>query len=445
MKTNNTLFQKLSIYLMLPVLSFGLLTACGDDSPTPPPVEEDPNIVELAQSDENFSTLVQVIVDLGLEDDLSSDELTVFAPTNAAFDALPDGLLDGLTEDQLIEIITYHVTEGEILSGDLEASQDVTMLQGERTLVLASAAGVTVNGSSNVVEADLQASNGVIHAIDEVLLPAEFRDPSLVEVAQEAGNFETLLTLVEDLGLTTTLQFLGPYTAFAPTDAAFNTLFESVNAEELTDEQLTFILTYHVLQGAIPSSALDPEQTVASLADEALYITSDDNGVTINGSAIVDPADVEASNGIIHVVDQVLLPNAFVNIPAIATKNYNLTTLVDLLVQYDLVTTLSGDGPFTVFAPTNQAFEDASEIIATLNDEQIEEVLLYHVAAAEALSGDLEDGQTIETVQGEVITVSIDGETVTLNGSVTVETADLTGTNGVIHIIDGVLVPPSFQ
>lgn len=440
--------KRFKSYIHLVLLLFTLsvaLTACGDnDNGSTTPDDSDLTISERIQSEDDYSTLAGIISDLGLEGDLSGGELTLFAPTNDAFNDLPEGLLDELSDEQLRSIITYHVAEGELQSADLDSSQDVTMLQGERTLVQSDESGVTVNGSATVVEADLQATNGVIHGINEVLLPEEFREPSLIEVARDAGEFDTLLALIEDLGLTTTFQFTGPYTAFAPQNGAFNELYETVNPDELSNEQLENIVLYHVVEGEYPSDALETEQTVPSLAEEDLYITTN-GGVIINGSATVQAADINASNGIIHVVDQVLRPNEFSNVAEIASKNYNLTTLVDLLEQYNLTETLSDEGPYTVFAPTNQAFEDAQDVIATLSDEQIEEVLLYHVVAAEALAGDLEDGQTLETAQGEEITVSISGETVTLNGSVTVETADLDGTNGVVHIVDGVLVPPSFQ
>jgi transforming growth factor-beta-induced protein len=564
-----------------------LLTACSDDDDNDTPVTPDPDpttLVDVAAGDERFTTLVGIIQDLGLEETLANTELTVFAPTNAAFEKISDAI-PSLTNEDLEQIVTYHLIEGTVLSGDLDAQQDVEMLQGEVTLIQASAAGVLINGFANVVEADIEADNGVIHAIDEVLLPTEYRvalqGPSLVEVAEQNGNFEILVGLAEDTGFTTTLQFLGPFTAFAPTDEAFENLFAVVDPATLTPEQIGFILSYHVLTGEVLSTDLEAQQTVPTAGEEPLYITSTEEGVTVNGTSNVTTADVtEPTNGVIHIVDQVLLPNAFntvagvvsknydlatllsvvaerpaildvlndaassltvfapdnaaftaaleafpgltpeqlteiltfhvlaaqvlstdleaaqtvetlsgesiyvtaedgvvtinntatvtnadlegnngvvhvidgvllpnkfQNIVQIASKNYDLSTLVSLVADAGLVSTLEGDGPFTVFAPTNAAFEAVSETLATLTEEQVAEVLTYHVAGLEALSGDLTDGMEVPTVQGENITVNIDAEgNVTLNGSVNVVTVDLQGTNGVIHIIDGVLLPPSF-
>lgn len=574
------------VLLLVSLLSLSLLTACGDDDDDTPvtPDPEPTTLVDVAAGDDRFSTLVGIVQDLGLEETLASQELTVFAPTNAAFEKISDAI-PTLTNEDLQQIVTYHLIEGTVLSGDLDAQQDVEMLQGEVTLIQASAAGVLINGFANVVEADIQADNGVIHAIDEVLLPTEYRvalqGPSLVEVAEQNGNFETLVGLAEDTGFTTTLQFLGPFTAFAPTDEAFENLFQVVDPATLTPEQIGFILSYHVLTGEILSTDLQAQQTVPTAGEEPLYITSGEEGVTVNGTAnvttadITDPtngvihvvdqvllpnafntvagvvsknydlatllsvvadrpaildvlndaaasltvfapdnaaftaaleafpgltpeqiteiltyhvlaakvlstdleaaqtvatlseesiyvtveegvvtinnsatvtmADFEGSNGVVHMIDGVLLPNKFQNIVQIASKNYDLSTLVSLVADADLVSTLEGDGPFTVFAPTNAAFEAVSETLATLTAEQVAEVLTYHVAGLEALSGDLTDGMEVPTVQGENITVNIDAEgNVTLNGSVNVVTVDLQGTNGVIHIIDGVLLPPSY-
>lgn len=148
----------------------------------------------------------------------------------------------------------------------------------------------------------------------------------------------------------------------------------------------------------------------------------------------------------VHAIDEVLLPNEFLNIVQVASKDYDLSTLVQLVSDQGLVPTLEGDGPFTLFAPVDTAFAAISETLAGLTSEQVTEVLTYHVIASKALSGDLSDGQTIETFQGEDITVAIDASgTVTINGSVNVTSVDIEGTNGVIHLIDGVLLPPSYQ
>ncbi len=431
--------------------------ACSDDdngtivTPEPDPEPDVPNLVELAQSDENFSTLVQLVVDLDLVDVLSNEELTVFAPTNAAFEAISD-IIPTLSNEDLAEIVTYHVTGGTVLSSDLQAQQDVEMLQGEKTLIQSSAAGVSINGGrAEVTQADLVASNGVIHAIDQVILPKEFRvaieGPSLVEVADDAGAFTTLLSLTETVGLTTTLQFLGPFTAFAPTDDAFNTLFESVDPSSLTNDQIAFILGYHVLGGVeITSDMLVAQQAPTTVNGEEIYITVGDEGVRVNGSANVVTPDVDATNGVIHVVDQVLLPNAFTPVTGIVAKKYDLSILLSVVAERAAILEALSDpnGEFTVFAPNNDAFEDALAANPGLSDEQVTEILTYHALVAKVLSGDLDEAQAVETLSGEEIFVTVKNGTVNINNSVNVVEADFVGNNGAVHVIDGVLLPNAF-
>lgn len=448
---------KYFLLLLIPLFSITMLTACSDDDngsvvdPEPEP-EPEPNLVDIASDDERFSTLVEIVGDLDLVETLSNEELTVFAPTNEAFGKISDVIPD-LTQEDLEQIVTYHLLEGTVLSGDLDSQQNVETVQGEVALVQAGASGVTINGFANVVDADIEASNGVIHAVDEVLLPTEYRvalqGPSLVEVAEDAGNFETLISLVDQLGLRTTLQFLGPYTAFAPNDDAFESLFENVDPATLSDEQLSFILTYHVLFDETLSTSLEEQQTVPTVAEEPVYITSGDDGVFVNGSSQVIQADItEPTNGVIHEVDEVLLPNAFLNTVQVAAKNYNFTTLVSLLSEYPNLVDAVANSDITVFAPTNDAFDTLFEDVDPndLTEEQISEVLLYHtIIGAQVFSGDLSEEQTAISGSEEALYITADDEGVVVNGSSNVVMPDIASTNGVIHAVDSVLLPNAFN
>lgn len=439
----NNLFRRISLFIGLLLMAVFLITACSDDdNPTADNPDQELNIVATAENAGNFTTLLSVASDLGLAETLQNEELTVFAPTDDAFAALPDGLLNDLTDAQLTEIILYHVLEGTVESNAIDAQQDAETLQGERILLQSDADGVTVNGSTSVINADISASNGVIHAVDEVLLPAEFRDPGVIEAADATGNFTILLDAIESVGLTTTLQFLGDFTVFAPSDAAFEELgIETVDA--LTDEQLTNVLTYHVLNGEVPSSALQAEQEVTALNQENLFITLESDEVTVNGTANVTQADIDVRNGVIHAVDQVLLPDAFGTVVDNAVKRYDLTTLVDLVTQQNLAETLADtESEYTVFAPTNAAFESISSTLSTLTDQQVTNTLLYHVLATAVESGELSESQRVMTLNNdEEILIEVSEGVVTINGSATVQVADVVGSNGVIHIIDEVLIP----
>ena len=445
MNFNKTILNKPLLFLAIPLMALFTITACSDDSSVdPPPPAEELNIVETAQEDGNFTILLQVAEDLGLVETLANEELTVFAPTDDAFGNLPDGVLDELTDEQLTTILTYHLLEGTVASGDIGSQQDAETLQGELLLLQREGSSVTINGFSSVIAADVTATNGVIHAVDEVLLPSEIRielgQPNLIDFASEAEGFDTLLGAIDATGLTTTLQFLGPFTAFAPSDEAF----EGVDVESLSAEQLAEILTYHVIDGEVAAGDLEPTNTVPSLQGDDLFITADNGEVTVNSSASVVLPDVDdPTNGIIHVIDEVLFPDSYGNVVDNAVKRYQLTTLVDLVTQQGLAETLADpDAEYTVFAPTNEAFDAISETLAGLSDEQVTSTLLYHVLGAVVLSSDLEESQRVETLNdGEEILVEVADGVVTINGEAEVTVADVEGTNGVIHIIDAVLIP----
>ncbi|HMB97565.1 MAG TPA: fasciclin domain-containing protein, partial [Balneolaceae bacterium] len=330
-----------------------------------------------------------------------------------------------------------HVLAQVVQSTDLTASQTAASLTGEPLWIEADGE-VLVNGNATVTSPDIEASNGVIHAVDNVLLPDEFG--TVVQNAIKRFNFETLVSAVVDADLVTALSDAGPFTLFAPTDEAFGNLPDGL-LESLTTEQLSEILQYHVVAADIKSTDLEAEQSVAALTGENIFVTSTSEGVLVNNQSSVVAADINASNGTIHGVNAVLLPNEFIDVVDIASKNFNLSTLVTLVADAGLVETLKSDGPFTIFAPVNSAFEEISETLETLTAEQVENVLTFHVVPQKILSTDLNPQQTVTTVNGEDIEVIVDGETVTVNGSATVTTVDLEGTNGVIHLIDSVLIP----
>jgi transforming growth factor-beta-induced protein len=172
-------------------------------------------------------------------------------------------------------------------------------------------------------------------------------------------------------------------------------------------------------------------------------LVNTDDGVSLNGNTSVTTADIEAYNGVIHVIDKVLLPPTVVDI---AINNSNFSTLVDAVVKAELDGTLSGEGPFTIFAPTNEAFEALfTELnisgISDLTKEDLTPILQYHVVSGNVRSGDLSSGN-VETLNGD-IQVNVGDEDVTINKDATVTAVDIQGTNGVVHVIDKVLIPAS--
>lgn len=284
------------------------------------------------------------------------------------------------------------------------------------------------------------------------------QEQDIVAIAAGSEDFTILTAALETAGLTEALQGEGPFTVFAPTNAAFENLLSalSISAEDLLAQpQLADVLLYHVVAGLVMSGDLQNGMTAETLGGQMITVDLSE-GVKINTSAVIT-ADIKASNGVIHVIDTVLIPETFQlasttaplpSIVDIAVSNPDFSILVAALAKAELVEALQAEGPFTVFAPTNAAFEallgelgiTAEEL---LGQPQLADVLLYHVVSGAVLSTDLQNGMTAETLGGQSITVDLtDG--VKINKSA-VEIADIQASNGVIHVIDSVLIPETFE
>jgi transforming growth factor-beta-induced protein len=285
-------------------------------------VEDMKNIVELAVATDDLSTLVAAVTAGDLVDLLSADgSLTVFAPVNSAFASLDEGVLDFLLEpenqDQLVDILTYHVVPTKALSTDLEDGMEITTLGGGTLMVTINDDGVFIN-DAQVVTADIKASNGVVHLIDEVLIPsaddsddvADEPTMNIVELAVATPDLSTLVTAVTEADLGDALSVDGSLTVFAPVNSAFDALDEGVLDSLLLDinqDQLVDILEYHVVPTAAFSTDLTDGMEITTLGGDVLEVTIDEDGVFINDAQVI-LADIEATNGVVHVIDTVLLP-----------------------------------------------------------------------------------------------------------------------------------------
>lgn len=297
-----------------------LLAACGggDDAKLG-------NIVEIAQGDAQFSTLVAAVVKADLAGALSGTSLlTVFAPTNAAFDsaAVSLGLTDGaalvsaLPASALASVLLYHVVAGKNLSTSLTAGDVPTLLGSPAKLVVSLTSGVKLTDAvltqATVTRADIEASNGVIHVVDKMLVPPGVLN--IVQMAQLNPAFSSLVGAVVAAGLASALSAPTPaLTVFAPVNAAFDAIASTVSG--LTTAQLTTVLTYHVLGSQVLSSGIPFGTAVATLATQTITINNNATApaiatitdTTLTAANIV-AVDVRASNGVIHVIDKVLIP-----------------------------------------------------------------------------------------------------------------------------------------
>ncbi|MBN00574.1 MAG: hypothetical protein CMJ77_15775 [Planctomycetaceae bacterium] len=404
------------------------------------------SITDLVVGNPDFSILEEAVIAAGLADTLAQKgSFTVFAPLNSAFESLPEGTLSSLLEDPtgaLKDILLYHTAGEEIFAADIVQVSNFETLLGSRVSVDVTAEGVVLNGNVNVTVTDIEASNGVVHVIDAVLLPP----PSIADIVIDNDNFSILEQAVVAAGLATTLDSSGDFTVFAPTNSAFEALPPELLQAALDDPEglLTEILSYHVVAGEAFSSDVSQLSSVETLLGSRVSVTATADGIILNDSVLVTTADIIAANGVVHVIDAVLIPPG--SITEIVVDNDNFSTLEAAVVAAGLAETLDSEGDFTVFAPTNAAFDliDPAVLDQLLADPTgaLQDILLYHVADGEILREDLAERTSVPTKLGPNISVAVDTGNVVLNGNISVSASPVYAANGIIHVIDAVLLPP---
>ena len=312
------------------------------------------------------------------------------------------------------------------------------------------------------------------------VVAAQSEPQDIVAIAAGNADFSTLVSLVQEAGLVEALQAgsaLGDVTVFAPTNDAFAKVPKEVVDALLADKALlTSVLTYHVVPGKVMSTDLSDGLQAKTAQGEELTFKIADGKVAVNDANVVT-ADIAASNGVIHVIDSVLVPQSVLDAlaagaeatpeamadapaaPEAAAAEMPTTDIVDtaaaagsfnrLLAAAEaagLVDALKGEGPLTVFAPTDEAFAAIPEgtLAALLSDPtgDLKDILLYHVVPGAVMSSDLTDGGSANTLQGAPVTFTVGDGKVAVNDA-NVVTPDIKTSNGVIHVIDKVLLPPA--
>ena len=271
------------------------------------------------------------------------------------------------------------------------------------------------------------------------------QDQDIVDIAVGAGSFNTLVAAVQAAGLVDTLKGEGPFTVFAPTDEAFaklppGTVEELVKPEN--KDQLIAILTYHVVPGKVMANDVIKLSTAKTAQGQSVDIKVVDGKVMIDNATVVT-ADINASNGVIHVIDSVILPKRDVVDTAVAAGSFN--TLVAAVQAAGLVDTLKGEGPFTVFAPTDEAFAKlpagtVEELLKPENKEKLVAILTYHVVSGDVRAEQVVGLSSAKTVNGKEVAIATADGKVTVDNA-TVVAADVVCGNGVIHVIDTVIIP----
>jgi uncharacterized surface protein with fasciclin (FAS1) repeats len=319
------------------------------------PARQDQTIVDIAVNDGRFTSLVAALQQAELVDTLSGEgPFTVFAPTDDAFAALPEGTLDSLFADipALQSVLTYHVVSGKVMAADVVNLDSATTVQGETVDITVQDGNVMVN-DANVIITDIEGSNGVIHVIDAVILPPSMaagseeqmmddasmeETPDIVDIAVSDGRFTTLVSALQRANLVDTLKGDGPFTVFAPTDEAFAALPDGTLDSLLADvPALTDVLLYHVVPGKVMAADVVNLNSANTVLGQPVNISVDGSTVKVNESQVII-ADIEGSNGVIHVIDAVLIPPVPADQPAalpvsggeLATDTVNMMALLAL-------------------------------------------------------------------------------------------------------------------
>jgi len=294
-------------------------TAIPEPTATPEPEVMEMDIVNTAVADGRFTTLVAAITAAELVDTLKGEgPFTVFAPTDDAFAALPEGTVESLllpeNKQALTDILLYHAVSGKVMAADVVNLESAATVLGKDVAIKVDGGKVYIN-DAEVIITDIETSNGVIHVIDSVLLPPSeedaMMDKTIVDIAVEDGRFNTLVAAVTAAELVDTLNGEGPFTVFAPTDDAFAALPEGTVENLLLPENkqaLTDILLYHVVSGKVMAADVVGLTSAPTVLGTDITITVKDGNVYLNDTIQVIITDIEASNGVIHVIDAVLLP-----------------------------------------------------------------------------------------------------------------------------------------
>eukprot|EP01023_Acetabularia_acetabulum_P027587 TRINITY_DN2608_c0_g1_i1.p1 TRINITY_DN2608_c0_g1~~TRINITY_DN2608_c0_g1_i1.p1 ORF type:complete len:525 (+),score=107.18 TRINITY_DN2608_c0_g1_i1:93-1667(+) len=459
-------------------------------------------ILEVAQ-DSDLSLLIEAAQVAELDTFFRDAELdvTLFAPTDSAFQNLLSALdttLEDILKDKelLTQVLLYHVIDEVAFSTDLLQGQSLTTFYVNKTVTVDLQDGVQIIGegsTATVTNPNIEAGAGVVHIIDTVLLPFtveapqvpapkdEALDITIVSVASDVGELSTLVEAVKAADLVSNLSDPNSQlTVFAPTNDAFAAFIASqgITLQDLLSEKktLTDVLLYHVVPSVAQSADLRNGQELSTLSGDALEVEIFEDSINILGigsEAAVTKPDVAAGKSIVHVIDSVLLPfDASASsdgeqqeddvsmdvweqsIAAIAQETDFLSSLVAAVEAADLLDALGNSSlPLTLFAPTNAAFNDALTKLGKTFDELaadaglLTEILSYHVVPKVLFSTDLENGQELNTLsQSDILTVLIDDNSdgvmiVGVGSTAEIEQLDIEAGNGVIHVVDTVLLP----
>ena len=439
------------------------------------------NIIDSLRADGRFSLFLQVLNTTGLDALLPTAEYTVFAPTDSAFNLtlalLGISASDLLADVPLLEsLLRFHIVEGASL---VAAGQSFSSLDGETLSISEQDGAFRVNDQASILRRNLVSTNGFLQFIDAVLIPPSLSDvlvladpdsldslapatPSILGLLSSRPELSAVLGGVEAAGLAAFLDQPGQYTFFAPTNAAFEAL-ASLSEEELTllsqEDIRADVILYHILASVVATDSLPDLDQAITGNRETLSVSNDDRGPLLGARARFVETGLIASNGVVHIIDAVLLPPSFIEATSgpgslldLIVNNPDLSILAQALETAGLTDTLNSQNELTLFAPTNAAFEafletsglSVEELLA--NREVLTGTLLFHVVNNRLPSDSLAplNSATVTTLlANNPLVLRRDGEQYIVNDQAAIGAPETEAANGLLYVIDTVLVPDS--
>ncbi|AFL83533.1 secreted/surface protein with fasciclin-like repeats [Belliella baltica DSM 15883] len=428
--------------------------ACNDVHDLPPSNEQ--LLIETAAERENLSLFVQAIDHSGLRQALSDQgPFTIFVPNDEAFlealQFLGASSIQSIPRENLAALLVYHVIPGRVLSSQIASGEVDTFLENAVLNISRTGGNIVLNDSIQVITSNIEARNGMIHEIDRVLFPPS---NSILDVIENNG-FTTMLNAVLTAEIDEELAIGGPFTFFVPTNAAFTRF---LNDNDLTASEfsafpnLEDLLKIHLLEGVLPASGIEAGAYL-SASEEPIFISLAPNGaIWINGNTRVTSTNLNADNGIVHVIDYVISsPQQSLSelILEFATaESPQFTYLYAALEKSGLAASLNRgfEDNVTLFAPTDEAFEALFIDLRVTGIEEIpaetlERILQYHLSPQRLFSQDLREDATLPTtLSGQTLNVNLAQLNINESGLIS-DFLNIHGQNGVLHGIDQVLIP----
>lgn len=436
--------QKYSVIgVLLPVLM--LISGCSDNNVSGP--GDNPgtaHLMETIQSDAGLTILEELLEGTSLKTVLESNgNITVFAPTDAAFQKLPAGYLEGLDIDQKRSLLEYHAFRGSYrIINEIKKEAIVTMQGDPLFMEIGQSFGNLINNRTHFVKTNTEAENGILHTIDEVLIPDQMG--TLFDNILKRYEYKNFAARLEAADLTDMLRAPGTKTLLATSDVALD-LYESYRGLSFTENEWKEIMQYHVLATDFTGTGPGTKMALPTVHQDSVYLVVDQPGeFLVNGGGGSPVQQVFSTNGKIVLPSGIMLPDKFLGVLPIMDKRFSFKTFRAATVVAGMTGRMynsnnNADEKFTVFVPADNAIGINN---LPSDESELTEVMKYHVLLDQFDADELQHNQSYTTWQGKQLTITKNGNQILVNGVAAVKQPVMTGHNGVVYVIDRVLTVP---